>query len=153
MNIEEIKNNKLKLQEIKMANDCKIKGVESPLPNNYNFFLLVVGAPGSGKSMLWINLISRKEKNTYYKKYDKIFIFSNSFKTITTKIHLPEDRIFNGIVELEMVVDSIKDSDDTILIIIDDCVADIKNESYMLKLIFNRTYWRWYFPYYHHTSL
>ena len=84
MNIQEIKNNKLKLQEIKMANDCKIKGVESPLPNNYNFFLLVVGAPGSGKSMLWINLISRKEKNTYYKKYDKIFIFSNSFKTITT---------------------------------------------------------------------
>lgn len=136
--IKEIKNNKLKLQEIKMSNDGKIKGVERPLPTAYNFFWLICGAPGSGKSSLWVNLITNKEKNNYYKKFDKIFIFSNSLKTITKKINLPEDRKFDGIGELEMVVEAIKDSDDKILIIIDDCVADIKSESFMLKLIYNR---------------
>jgi GTPase SAR1 family protein len=136
--IKEIKNDKLKLQEIKMANDAIIKGVEKPLPTAYNFFLLVVGAPGSGKSSLWINLITKKESNTYYRKFDKILIFSNSFKTITTEIHLPPERIFDGIGDLEYVIDSVKDSDDKILIILDDVVADVKNESHMLKLIYNR---------------
>lgn len=138
MEITEIKNEKLKLEEIKMANDSKIPGVDRPLPDNYNFFLLVCGAPGSGKSSLWINLITKKQKNTYFKKYDRIFIFSNSFKTITKEINLPPDRIFDGISELESLIDSIKDTDHKVLLIIDDCVADIKNEAYMLKLIYNR---------------
>ena len=136
--IKEIKNDKLKLQEIKMANDAIIKGVEKPLPTAYNFFLLVCGAPGSGKSSLWINLITKKENNTYFRKFDKILIFSNSFKTITKEIHLPPERIFDGITELEDVIESVRDSDDKILMILDDVVADVKSESFMLKLIYNR---------------
>ena len=104
----------------------------------YNFFLLVCGAPGSGKSSLWINLITRREHNTYYKKYDKIYIFSASLKTINQKIKLPEDRLYDNLGDLEMLIDSVKDSDDRILIIIDDLVADLKSEAYFLKFVFNR---------------
>ncbi len=136
--ITEIKNNKLKLEEIKMLNDSKIKGIDPPLPSNYNFFLLVVGTPGSGKSSLWINLITKKEKNTYYKKFDKIFIFSNSFKTISTTIHLPKDRIFDGLSELEEVVKTIEDTADRCLFIIDDCVSETKADPAFLKFIYNR---------------
>ena len=81
---------------------------------------------------------TKKVKNTYYKKFDKIFIFSNSLKTITTKINLPEDRLFDGISQLEDIIEVIKDSDDRVLLIIDDCVTDLKNADYLLKLIYNR---------------
>ena len=110
--IKEIKNDKLKINPIKMKNDAIIKDVVAPLPNNYGFFLCIVGKPNSGKSTFWMNLIVKKERAVYYKKFDKIFIFSNSLKTITTKINLPEDRLFDGIGELESVIDSIRDDDD-----------------------------------------
>lgn len=138
MKIKEIKNHKLQIEAYKMANDCIIKKVDAPLPNNYGFFMMVIGAPGSGKSTFWLNLITKKEKNTYYKKFEKIIIFSNSLKTITTKINIPEEQLFHGISELEMVVESLKDSEDRVLFIIDDCICDLKNHDYILKLIYNR---------------
>ena len=85
-----------------------------------------------------LNLITKKDKSGYYKKFDKVFIFSNSFKTITTAIKLPEDRIFDGIGDLEMLLDKIKDDDDKTLLIIDDCVTDLKNHDFVLKMIYNR---------------
>jgi hypothetical protein len=83
-------------------------------------------------------LITKKEKHNYYKKFDKIFIMSNSLKTITTKINLPPNRLFDGIGELEVLIESIQDSDDKVLLIIDDCITDLKNHDYVLKLIYNR---------------
>lgn len=138
LTIREIKNDKLQIKAIKMLNDGLIKHVEAPLPNNYGFFMMVVGAPGSGKSTFWLNLITNKEKHNYYKKFDKIYIFSNSLKTITKKINLEEDRLFNGISELETLIESIKGTDDKVLLIIDDCVTDLKQPDYLLKLIYNR---------------
>jgi len=138
MKIHEIKNDKYKIEAYKMANDAIIKKVDAPIPSQYGFFLMVIGTPGSGKSTFWLNLITKKVKNTYYKKFDKIYIFSNSLKTITTKINLPEDRLFDGISQLEDIIEVIKDSDDRVLLIIDDCVTDLKNADYLLKLIYNR---------------
>jgi ABC-type cobalamin/Fe3+-siderophores transport system ATPase subunit len=138
MKIHEIKNDKYHIEPYKMANDALIKNVHAPIPNQYGFFMMVIGTPGSGKSTFWLNLITKKDKNTFYKKFDKIFIFSNSLKTITTKIHLPDDRLFDGISQLEDTIDAIKDSDDRVLLIIDDCVTDLKNPDYLLKLIYNR---------------
>jgi hypothetical protein len=138
MKIEEIKNEKLQIEAFKMANDAVIKKVVPPLPNNYGFFLMIIGTPGSGKSTMWLNLITKREKHTYYKKFDKVYIFSNSLKTITTKIHLPDERLYDGISELESLVESIRDSDDRVLLIIDDCVTDLKHADYLLKLIYNR---------------
>ena len=136
--IHEIQNDKLKITPFKMSNDGIIPDVEDPLPNNYGFFMLLIGAPGSGKSTLWLNLITNKEKHGYYKKFCKIHIFSNSLKTITRKIHLPDDRLHDGIADLEETIESIKDTDDKVLIIIDDCVTDLKSPDYLLKLIYNR---------------
>ena len=133
LSIQEIPNDKLHISPIKMANDGIIPNVESPLPNNYGFFMMIVGKPNSGKSTLWLNLITNKEKHNYYKKFDKIYIFSNSLKTITRKIHLPDDRLFDGISELEELIESIKGSDDKVLLIIDDCVTDLKSPEHTSK--------------------
>ena len=138
MIISEIKNPLYKIEPIKMKNDSFIKGISPPLPQMYSFFMICCGAPGSGKSTFWINLISKKSKHTYYKKFDKILIFSNSLHTITTKIKLPEDRLFNGTAELESVVDSLSDSEDKVLIILDDVISEIKNDSFFMKLLYNR---------------
>ena len=138
MIISEIKNNKLKIEAIKMKNDEIIKNVEDPLPNNYGFFLCIVGKPNSGKTTFLLNLINKQSKNTYYKKFDRIYIFSNSLKTITTKIKLPEDRLFDGIGELEDLIESLRDGEERVLLIIDDCITDIKNHDYILKMIYNR---------------
>jgi hypothetical protein len=87
-----------------------------------------------------MNLINKKSKNSYYKKFDRVYIFSNSLHTITTKIKLENDRMFNGIDELEEVLDDIKESDaGTTLIILDDVITDIKaSDDYILKMIYNR---------------
>jgi hypothetical protein len=138
MKIREIKNDKLQIEAFKMANDGIIKNVEAPLPNHYGFFMMVIGTPGSGKSTFWLNLILKKEKHNYYKKFDKIFIMSNSLKTITTKINLPANRLFDGIGELEGLIEKIQNTDDKVLLIIDDCITDLKNHDYVLKLIYNR---------------
>ena len=137
--IKEIKSNHYKVEPIAMANDQIIKDVEAPLPSNYGFFLLLVGRPNSGKSTLWLNLINKKAKNTYYNKFDKVFIFSASLSTITTKIKLNEERMFNGIEQLESVVNKIKETpEEKNLIIIDDLITDFKDEDYILKLVYNR---------------
>ena len=138
MQIKEIKNSKIEVEAMRMANDAVIPKVEEPLPDNYGFFMMIIGTPGSGKSTLWLNLITKKSKHTYYKKFDKIIIMSNSLKTITTKINLPEDRFYEGIDELEELVESLKGTDDKVLLIIDDCVTDLKSPDYLLKLIYNR---------------
>ena len=138
MKIHEIKNNKLIIEAVKMKNDAMIKHVEPPLPNYYGFFLIICGKPNSGKTTFLLNLINNKHKHTYYKKFDKIYILSNSLHTISTKIKLPDDRMFDGIGELEELIEGLKKEDEKVLLIIDDCVTDLKNADYMLKLIYNR---------------
>jgi adenylate kinase family enzyme len=138
MDIVEVKNDKYKIKKIIMTNDAEIDGTELPLPTKYNFFMLLVGRPGSGKTTFAINLINKRKKNTFYKKFDKVYIFSNSFKTISEDIKLSPDRIYDGIEDLEKVVEEIKETEDKTLILLDDCVSDIKDVVYMQKLIYNR---------------
>jgi Cdc6-like AAA superfamily ATPase len=140
MEINEVKNSRYKIEPIKMKNDGLIKSVQSPLPSNYGFFLMLIGSPGSGKTNLWLNLLKKtKKKNTYYKRFDKVYIFSNSLHTITQQIQLPEERLFNGISQLEETIEDIKKTDDKCLIVIDDCITDVKaSDNYLIKLIYNR---------------
>ena len=138
MNIKEFQNNEYKITPIKMSNDGIIDHVMPPLPTYYNFFILIVGKPSSGKSNLWLNLINQRKKNTYYKKFDRVLIFSNSLHNITCKIKLPDDRMFHGIDKLEETINEIDATDDKVLIILDDVVTDITDSDYIQKLIFNR---------------
>lgn len=136
--IKEIPNKHLTISPIKMKNDAKIPNIEDPLPNNYGFFLCIVGKPNSGKTTFLLNLITKKDKHGFYKKFDRVYIFSNSLKTITTAINLPEDRLFHGISELEGLIEKIQDDEHKVLLILDDVITDIKNHDYILKLIYNR---------------
>jgi GTPase SAR1 family protein len=140
LHINEIKNKKLSIKPIKMKNDEIIKDIVPPLPNNYGFFIGIIGRPNSGKSTLWLNLINSK-KSAYWKRFDKIFIFSASLKTIGQKIKLPEDRMKQGLdfVELENVISEIEKTEDKVLFIFDDVVTSLKkNVNIFLKLVYNR---------------
>ena len=135
----EVKNSHYEVEPIKMVNDSSLKGTYPPLPTQYNFFILLVGKPGSGKTTLWLNLINKKDKHTLYKKYDRVFIFSNSIQTISETILLPKEQILLGIDELDNVLESIKSKEDEkVLLILDDLMSDIKDTSTMMKIIANR---------------
>jgi AAA+ ATPase superfamily predicted ATPase len=138
MKIREYKNSKFKQDIIKMSNDGPIKNVDEPLPQFYNFFMLLVGRPNSGKTSLLLNMLNKKAKNSLYKKFDKVYIFSASLKTVSIKIKLNEDQIFDDINELEGVIEKIKEKDEKTLIIFDDFIAQIKDDEKFTKLIFNR---------------
>ena len=139
MNITEIKNDIYKINAVHMANDARIKNVVAPLNDAYGFFILLVGKPASGKTTFWINLINKKSKNTYYKKFDQVYVFSKSLDTITEKIKLDQEHIFDSIDELEDTIEHIKTNNvGPALIILDDLVCDIKDPTYILQLIYNR---------------
>ena len=140
MNITEQRNPYYQIRHIKMNNDGKIKGVKDPLPKMYNHFMILCGQPGSGKTTWWVNLINKEHPReaNYFEKFDRVEIFSNSFHTISEQINLTEDRIHDGLDDLEEVVSDIADGDDKTLIIFDDVVSDIKNDVFMQKLIWNR---------------
>jgi len=64
--IIEEKNNKYKIEPIKMANDLIISNINDPLPDKYGFFLLLIGKPNSGKTNFWLNLLKKnKNRNSY----------------------------------------------------------------------------------------
>jgi Cdc6-like AAA superfamily ATPase len=150
MNIVEEPNRYYKINPIRMANDEKIKGVKDPLPDFYNHFMIICGKPGVGKSTYWINMLTKKNKtkSTYYGKFDRVEIFSNSLKTITSKIHLPEERLHHGIDDLESVVQDIAENTeedeegnkDKTLIVLDDVASDLKHKEkdFLEKLVWNR---------------
>lgn len=141
MKIKEIENPKYKITGYQMKNDAVIAGLDPPL-NTYNFFTIVNGGPGSGKTNLLLNLLTKKGK-FYNKKFDRIYIFSPSLKTVTREINLPKDRIYETF-DLEAIQDIIEienaeEEPNKILIIFDDMVANLKkNLKPMLQLIYNR---------------
>ena len=138
MNIKEHKNRIYHVKPIKMTNDQKIEGIHSPLADMYSFYYLIIGKPNSGKTCLWLSLLNEPSDNTYWEKFDQVHIFSKSLKTISTEIYLTEDRLHDGIDDLEAVLDDIKDTDDRVLLIFDDVVTDIKETELMQCLIYNR---------------
>ena len=54
--------------------------IPEPLPKK-SFSLLIIGKPGSGKTNLLLNLITKKGK-CFNRKFDKIYLFSPSLGTI-----------------------------------------------------------------------
>lgn len=139
----------LKVEGMKMSTDDCGHKVAPPLQRS-NFYYILSGGPRSGKTCLLLNLI--KKKNCfYYRQFNKIYIFSNSFHTIKEKLSLPPDHILNGLdvdvlnrIITEEQDEYHKDIDEDVppsklLFIFDDVVSAIqKNMREMLKLCFNR---------------
>ena len=141
----------LKIGEIPPEKDIKISKfgfscddidptIPKPLPRALNFFLLIAGKAGSGKTTLILNLLCKRGKN-YNRKFDRVYIFSPSLITLKDDpfSELPDDQKFSELDEetLENVLEEIRDSGDKVLFIMDDVVNDIRKSS-RLQTIMNR---------------
>lgn len=132
------KNDNLTVNKINMSCDnSRPKKLDDAL--QWHFATLVSGGPGSGKSNLWMNLITKKGK-FYWKMFDKIHIFSPSLHTISKAIHLPEEQLISdfNMELLQYIIDNADPEHET-LIIIDDFAAELKkNIRPMLRVVWNR---------------
>lgn len=141
MNIEEIVPEKpINIRSFKFSCDNSDHEIPHPLPNTYNHFMLITAKPKQGKTTLIYNLLTKQRKaSPYYGKFDRIYIFSPSMKTI-------DDDPFEDIGEeqkhseltienLSQVYDDIEDSGERVLMICDDCVMDIARNPPLAKLL------------------
>ena len=133
LNIKEYEpEKKLVLSKFKFSCDEVDESIPLPLPQMLNFFMLICGRPGSGKTTLILNLIAKKGK-MYNRKFDKIFVFSPSLMTLDDNPFedLPEEQTSLELTEeiLESALENIKDSGEKVLFILDDVVNDIKRTS------------------------
>ena len=105
--------NKIVLSKFDFSCDEKDLTIPKPLPQMLNFFLLICGRPGSGKTSLILNLIAKRGK-LYNKKINRIYIFSPSLMTMKNNPFedLPEDQTYTSLDygELENVLQDIKDT-------------------------------------------
>lgn len=136
--ILEIKNDNIKISKVKVANDEPLEGVPKPLPT-WNYFSLLVGGPGSGKTTLMISLI----KKYYKKKYDHIYLFSGSLQTLPDNFisKLNPDRIFSNLDNLKDIIEQLKNDIEKpkVLMVFDDLVKPIEdNKKIIMDLAYNR---------------
>lgn len=133
------KNNDLNIKKVRMECDDRPKGLNKHLP--YHFFMYLNGGPGSGKTNLIINLINIK-KSFYHKVFHNIHIFSPSLHTLGKKLDLPAEMLHEAfdIDEINAIVEHQKENPkDETLLILDDCVNDLKmNSPEILTIIYNR---------------
>lgn len=130
----------LSVSKIKMNTDQIDESIPKPLPNILTFFMILVGAPGSGKTNLLVNLIATKNK-CYYQKYDRVYFISPSQHTIDKDLKFNPDRCFTTFSDdiLQHIIDTEEQEQNRILIILDDVVAQIaKNNKTLLRFIYNR---------------
>lgn len=146
MNIqEEPLEKKICIRKFKFSCDDEDPSIPEPLPKSLNHFLLLCGRPGSSKTTLILNLIAKRGKN-YNNKFDRVYVFSPSLGTMDNNPFedLPEDQVYTELnpENLQGVMDDIADSGDKVLLIIDDCVNDMRKnmevERLMAKILMNR---------------
>lgn len=133
LRITEIEPDKrLNISKFKFSCDEIDDSIPLPLPQMLNFFMLICGRPGSGKTTLILNLIAKRGK-MYNKKFDKIFVFSPSLMTLADNPFedLPPEQTDTELTEenLEQSLELIKDTGEKVLFILDDVVNDIKRTS------------------------
>ena len=137
--------NKIVLSKFKFSCDDKDESIPLPLPQMLNFFLLVNGRPGSGKTSLILNLVAKRGK-LYNKKFDRVYVFSPSLITMAKNPFedLPDNQLHTELTEenLTTALEEISDSGEKILFIIDDCVNDMKKsaslQTLLSKMLMNR---------------
>ena len=119
MNISEIEpDSKITLSKFNFNCDDIDESIPKPLPQMLNFFMLICGRPGSGKTTLILNLISKRGK-MYNKKFDKVFVFSPSLTTMKEDPfgELPPEQVHTDLSEenLEEALSNIRDSGEKVL--------------------------------------
>ena len=120
---EKLPEKKICLKKFDFSCDDKDLSIPEPLPQTQNWFMMICGKPGSGKSSLILNLCCKRGK-IYNKKYDRIYLFSPSLSTMKGNPFedLPEDQKYDelDLDVIENILEEIADSGDKILFILDD---------------------------------
>ena len=121
--------------------------IPKPLPQQGGFGWLIVGKPRSGKTNLLLNLTTKAHKNLN-RKFDRVYLWSPSIATMESNPFelLPDDQKHEQLTlqNLTAVLAEIKDSEDKILFLFDDVIADMRGkgraelENLLHKVFFNR---------------
>lgn len=122
--------------------DNKDETIPYPLPNVLNFNWALVGAAGSGKTTLLTNLVcksgSGKYRSPYFKKFDKVFLWSPSLGSMSKNPFecLPDEQVFTSldIEQIEGVLEEI-DNKERNLFIFDDVVNEMGANSDITRLL------------------
>ena len=126
------------IKKFNFSCDDADESIPQPLPQTLNFFWVISGKPGSGKTTLILNLICKRGK-MYNKKFDKIFLFSPSLATMKDDPFeaLPDEQKYTELNEdiLETILTEIDGSGEKILLLIDDCVNDMKKSPSLQRLL------------------
>mgnify|MGYP003650892954 CR=1 FL=1 len=139
MNIKEIQADKrIVIKKFGFSCDDCDDTIPKPLPQSLNFFMLLCGRPGSGKTTLILNLVAKRGK-MFNQKFDRVYVFSPSLGTLKDNPFesIPDDQFFTELdVEiLETVLEDINGSGDKVLFIMDDVVNDIKKSGALQRLV------------------
>ena len=145
MNIRETEaDEKIKISKFNFSCDDVDETIPKPLPQVLNFFMLICGRPGSGKTSLILNLICKIGK-MFNKKFDKVFVFSPSLLTMKDDPFgdLPEEQVHNELTltNFSKALDDISGTGEKILFILDDVVNDMKRmdmQTLLSKALMNR---------------
>ena len=121
--------------------------IPKPLPQQGGFAMLIMGKPRSGKTNLLLNLTTKAHRN-FNRKFDRVYLFSPSVHTIEDDPFelLPEDQKFEQatLENLNTMLTDIKDTGEKVLVILDDCISDIRGkgkgqiENLLHRIFFNR---------------
>ena len=118
-----------------------------------NMFSFFVGASGSGKTSLVLQLLCShptkkhpEKSRAYYKYFDRIYLISASLQSLPLdKLNLNEDRIFNKYSDdlMKQIIETEQEDDENnnVLIILDDVIKSLKNNKeadFLTKCILNR---------------
>ena len=145
MSITEQKINDLEVKKTSFGVDRKDATIPKPLPRTYNHFMLITAKPRQGKTTLMYSLLTFR-KSPYYRKFDKIYVFSPSLSTSKDNRlkSVSDDQKFMEMNEanLQSVYDEIEGQGERVLILADDVVNDVKKnagvEKLLCKMMMNR---------------
>ena len=144
---EEEYEKKINITGQKFSCDAVDKSIPKPLPQAGGFGLLIIGKPGMGKTSLILSLICKQGK-CCNRKFDRVFIFSPSLITMEDDPFetIPDDQKYESASteNIEDVLETIKDSGEKVLLVLDDCISEIRGkgrgevEQLLEKIFFNR---------------
>lgn len=145
--IKEEENDTINISKYNFSCDDEDPSIPEPLPKK-SFSMLITGRPGSGKTNLLLNLITKRGK-CFNRKFDKVYIWSPSLSTIKDDDPfelIPDDQKFESatLENLEGVLKTIKDSGEKVLLILDDVISEVRGrgnqavENLLQKIFFNR---------------
>ena len=138
MSISEQKINDLEVKKTSFGVDKKDASIPKPLPRTYNHFMLITAKPRQGKTTLMYSLLTFR-KSPYYRKFDKIYVFSpslgtskdNRLKSVSDEQKYMEMNEEN----LQLVYDEIEGSGERVLLLADDVVNDVRKNAGVEKLL------------------